>query len=93
MMEGTEHHGMVVPLFMAKVAYSIVQQDFVDPDLNPAQELDPILEPIWALYSLADTDSLDLVFPSNEVIIEAMTSLDRPWDDLNCRSYFLPELR
>jgi hypothetical protein len=27
------------------------------------------------------------------VIIEAMTSLDKPWDDLHHRSYFLPELR
>jgi hypothetical protein len=27
------------------------------------------------------------------VIIEAMTSLDIPWDDLHHRSYFLPELR
>jgi hypothetical protein len=31
--------------------------------------------------------------PSEEVIIEAMTSPDRPWDDLHHRSYFLPELR
>jgi hypothetical protein len=27
------------------------------------------------------------------VIIEAMTSLDRSWDDLHHRSYFIPELR
>ena len=27
------------------------------------------------------------------MIIEEMTSLDRPWDDLHHRSYFLPELR
>jgi hypothetical protein len=31
--------------------------------------------------------------PSNEEIIEAMTSLDKPWDDLHHRSYFLLELR
>jgi hypothetical protein len=31
--------------------------------------------------------------PLDEVIIEAMTSPDRPWDDLHHRSYFLPELR
>jgi hypothetical protein len=34
-----------------------------------------------------------LVFPSDEEIIEALTGLDRPWDDLHHRSYFLPELR
>jgi hypothetical protein len=81
------------PCPWTEVVYSIVQQASVDPDPTPAQELDLILEPTWAQGSLADTDSLDLVFPSDEVIIEAMTSLDRPWDDLHHRSYFLPELR
>jgi hypothetical protein len=94
MMEGTGHHGMAMPFVHAtEVAYSIVQQASTDPDPTPAQELDPVLEPIWAQGSLATTDSLDLVFPSDEVIIEAMTSPDRPWDDLHHRSYFLPELR
>jgi hypothetical protein len=54
--------------------------------------LDPPLEPIWAQGSLANTDSLDLVLPSDEAVIEAMTSPDKPWDDLHHRSYFLPEL-
>jgi hypothetical protein len=30
--------------------------------------------------------------PSDKAVIEAMTSLDKPWDDLHHRSYFLPEL-
>jgi hypothetical protein len=30
--------------------------------------------------------------PSDEAVIEAMTSPDKPWDDLHRRSYFLPEL-
>jgi len=34
-----------------------------------------------------------LVFPYDKAIIEALTSPDRPWDDLHHRSYFLPELR
>jgi hypothetical protein len=75
-----------------EVAYSIVQQASVDPDLTPAPELDPVLEPAWAQGSLATTDSLDLVFPSDEAILEALTGPDRPWDDLHHRSYFLPEL-
>jgi hypothetical protein len=29
---------------------------------------------------------------SDEVVIEAMTSLDKPWDDLHHKSCFLPEL-
>jgi hypothetical protein len=93
MMEGIGHNGMAMPFSVEEVAYSIVQQAFVDPDPTPAKELDPVLEPIWAQGSLADTDSLDLVFPSDKVIIVAMTSLDRPWDDLHHISYFLPELR
>jgi hypothetical protein len=90
MMEGIGHHGMAMPLSMDEFAYSIVQQASVNPNMTPAQELDPVLEPIWAQGSLADIDSLDLVFPSYEAIIEAMTSLDRPWDDLHHISYFLP---
>jgi hypothetical protein len=52
-----------------------------------------VLDPIWAQSSLVDTDSLDLVLPSDEAIIEAMTSLDRPCDVLHHRSYFLLDLR
>jgi hypothetical protein len=84
---------MAMPLSAAEVAYNIVQQASTDPDPTPAQELDPVLEPIWAQGSLATTDPLDLVFPSDEVILEALTGPDRPWDDLHHRSYFLPELR
>jgi hypothetical protein len=77
-MEGTGHHGMSMPLSTTKVVYSLVQQASIQPDPTLAQELDPLLEPIWAQGSLSYTDSLDLVLPSDEVIIEAMTSLDRP---------------
>jgi hypothetical protein len=54
--------------------------------------LDPPLEPIWAQGSLANTDLLNLVLPSDEAVIEAMTSPNKPWEDLHHRSYFLPEL-
>jgi hypothetical protein len=30
--------------------------------------------------------------PSNKAAIEAMTSSDKPWEDLHHRSYFLPDL-
>jgi hypothetical protein len=91
-MEGTGQSGMSMPLSTAEVAYSLVQQASVNTDPTPAQELDPLLEPIWAQGSLTDTDLLELVFPSDEVVIEAMTSPDKPWDDLHHNSYFLPEL-
>jgi hypothetical protein len=54
--------------------------------------LDPLLEPIWAHGSLANVDLLDLVLPFDEAVIKAMTSPDKPWEDLHHRSYFLPEL-
>jgi hypothetical protein len=92
MMDETGHVGMSMPLSTAEVAYSLVQQASSTPDLNPAQELDPLLEPIWAQGSLATTDSLDLVLPSDEAVIKAMTSPDKPLEDLHHRSYFLPEL-
>jgi hypothetical protein len=91
-MDVTGHAGMSMPLSVAEVAYSLVQQASTTPDLTPAPELDPPLEPIWAQGSLANTDSLDLVLPSDKDVIEAMTSPEKPWEDLHHRSYFLPEL-
>jgi hypothetical protein len=78
MMEGTRHHGMSMPLSATEVVYSIVQQDSAIPDLTPTLELDPVLKPAWAQGSLATTDSLDLVFPSDEAILEALTSPTDP---------------
>jgi hypothetical protein len=91
-MDDTGHTGMSTPLSFTEVAYSLVQQALATPNPTPAQELDPPLEPIWAQGSLANTDSLDIVLPSDEAIIEAMTSPDKPWEDIHHRSYFLPEL-
>jgi hypothetical protein len=86
-MDETGHSGMSMTLSAAEVAYSIVQQASATPDPTPAQELDPPLEPIWAQGSLANTDSLDLVLHLDEVVIEEMTSLDKPWEYLHHRSY------
>ena len=33
-----------------------------------------------------------MVFPSDEAIIEAMSRVEPPWEELHHRSYFLPEL-
>ena len=36
--------------------------------------------------------SLIVFFPSDEAIIEAMSRVEPPWEELHHRSYFLPEL-
>jgi hypothetical protein len=63
-MDGTGHPSMSMPLSTDEVAYSLVQQASAITDPNPTQELDTLLETIWAQVSLADTDSLYLYFPS-----------------------------
>jgi hypothetical protein len=92
MMDETGYLGMSMPLSAVEVVYSLVQQASTNPDPTLSQELDPLLESIWAQGSLANIDSLDLILPSDEVVIEAMTSPDKPWEDIHHRSYFLPEL-
>jgi hypothetical protein len=92
MMDEKGHSSMSMPLSATEVVYSLVQQDSTNPNPTPAQELDPLLEPIWDQGSLANVDSLDLVLPSDKAVIKAMTSPDKPWEDLHHRSYFLPKL-
>jgi hypothetical protein len=92
MMGETGHPGMSMPLSTTEVVYSLVQQASANTDSTLAQELDPLLENIWAQGSLANVDSSDLVLPFDEVVIEAMTSSNKPWEDLHHRSYFLPDL-
>jgi hypothetical protein len=91
-MDETGHPGMSMPLSATEVAYSLVQQASANPDPTPAQELDPLLEPIWAQGSLYNVNLLDLFLPSDEAVIEAMTSPNKPWEYLHHRSYFLPKL-
>ena len=48
--------------------------------------------PAWAENSSHSIDCLDMVLPSDEAILEAMSGRDKICEDLNHRSYFLPEL-
>ena len=33
-----------------------------------------------------------IFFPSDEAILEAMSGVEKPWEELHHRSYFLPKL-
>ena len=46
----------------------------------------------WAVQSSHAHDYLDMVFPSDEVIIEAMSGVEPPWEELHNISHFLLEL-
>ena len=46
----------------------------------------------WALDSSHSHDCLDDDFPSDEAILESMSGVEQPWEELHHRSYFLPKL-
>ena len=51
------------------------------------------MAPAWSFDSNSALDCLDSVLPSEEAILEVMMGIDRPWEDLHHRSYFLPPLQ
>ena len=55
-------------------------------------EEDPYMLPAWAVESSHAHDCLNIVFPSDEAIIDAMFGVEPPWEELHHRSYFLPKL-
>jgi hypothetical protein len=93
--EGLVHAGMAMPLSATEITYRAIQQVFAD--IDPAsfmdKEEDQFPEPIWAHNSSTSLDFLDIIFPYDEAIIEAMTGPKQPWEDMHHRSYFLPELQ
>ena len=60
------------------------------PSSSHMEEEDPYVLPAWAIHYSHAHDCLYSVFPSNEAIIEAMSGVDPPWEELHHRSYFLP---
>ena len=50
-------------------------------------EIDQYESPAWHLDNPTTVNSLDLILPSDEAIMEAMTETERPWEDLHHRSY------
>lgn len=78
--------GMAFPLSAAEIAYLDIT---VDHGQDPPErvELDQYDSPAWHLDNPTTIDSLDLILPSDEAIMEAMTETERPWEDLHHRSY------
>ena len=80
------HHEPKVPLSTVEVAYQAITQTIVDPFLVPltvSKELEEAYLPAWAKNSLHSTDCLDIVLPSNEVILEAVCGRDKICEDLH----------
>ena len=64
-----------MPLSAAKVAYQAIVHTTVDPipvPLTISEEQEEAYLPTWAENSLHSRDCSDMVFPSDESILEAM---------------------
>jgi hypothetical protein len=94
LVEENEHAVMSMPFS--------IQEDFLlghSNDLNDndhassrIEEYNQNTSPMRTFESCLALDSLDMVFPSNKSILEAMTCIEKPWEDMNHRSCFLLKL-
>ena len=70
------HHEPEVPLSIVEVAYQAIIHTTIDPILVPltvSEEPEESYLPAWAENSLYIDDCLDMVFPSDKAILEAMS--------------------
>ena len=78
-----------------EVAYQDITQTTVDPVPDPlivSEDLEEVYLPAWVEKSLHSMEFLDMVLPSHEAILEAMSGCGKTCEDLHHLSYFLPEL-
>jgi len=83
--------GMASPLFAVETAYLEITANSVQ-DLLEKEEIDEFTSPAWLLNSPKNVDPNDLYLPSDEVVMESMIGLEKPWEDLHQRSYSLLNL-
>ena len=78
----------------AMIAYQANIQSTAEPCSfsSRTEEEDPYVLPAWEVQYSHAHDCLDTVFLLDEAIIEAMSVVEPPWEELHHRSYFLPEL-
>ena len=86
--------GMDVSFSTAMIAYQVNLDCVEEPSPSSlwTEEEDLYVLPAWAVESSHSHDFLDDVFPSGEAILEAMSGVEQPWEELHHRSYFLPKL-
>ena len=85
---------MTFPMSVAELRYqSIVNSTDDHPSPFSKERLDGDVALAQALDSTSALDYLDSILPSEEEILEVMMGIDRPWEDLHHRSYFLPPLQ
>ena len=73
-----------VPLPATMVAYQANIGQVAEPSPSSSQtEEDPYVLPAWVVESSHAHDCLDDVFPSDEAIIEAMSGVEPPWEELH----------
>ena len=85
---------MDVSLPTAMIAYKANLDCVEDPSPSSSwiEEEDPYVLSAWVVESSHAHDFLDDVFLLDEAIIEAMSGVEPPWEELHHRSYFLPEI-
>ena len=77
-----------VLLPVAMIAYQANLKSVAEPSPSSSrmEEEDPYMLPAWVVQSSHAHDYLDMVFPSDEAIIEAMSGVEPPWEELHHRS-------
>ena len=78
-----------------EVVYQAIVDTIADYIMNPSivsKESEEAYLPAWPENSLYSYDFLDMVLPSDEAILEAMSGQDKICEDIHHRSYFLLEL-
>ena len=78
----------------AMIAYQAILDFATEPSPSSSwiEEEDPYVLSTWEVESSHAHDCLDDVFTLDEAIIEAMSGVEPPWEELHHRSYFLPKL-
>ena len=85
---------MNVPLPATMIGYQANLECVAEPSPSSSwmEEEDPYVLLAWAMQSSHAHECLDTIFPLDEAIIEAMSGVEPPWEELHHRSYFLPKL-